>query len=257
MARKKKRDELNWDLMGEVVVITVNVGNYFLMHPAPIPEQSYVYTTHLRTERAEEFKEECAKKGWVPLDMEHLEPTEVLLEATMQSKHAKFLHVPLPEAKYIFYMDHKVEIDDWGVAQIMDQFEDDYVIMLGKEAKRSVYEEFTAAMNYDRYREQTSTIVRNFHKYEEGNPNGYVVPFYDLVPNMTYLVWNTQHPDFESLRQDLWEEFEELPHIMCQIMMFFFRHRWAGRIKEIWTGEFTDRLDASPPEGYLIGGKTY
>lgn len=261
MGKKKTREQLDWDVVEQTSVVTVNTGNWFQMHPAPLPGKSYVYTTHLKTDRAEEFIEECNRTGWIAVDIPHLEPTEVLLEGTMQSKHVKFLHVDLPETRYIFYMDHKVKVDDLGIAQVMDQFEDGYVIMLGKEAKRSVYHEFFAAMNYDRYREQILIILRNFHKYEEGNPYGYVVPFYDLVPNMTYLVWDTENPDFEELREDLWNEWQEFPHIMCQVMMFFFRKRWQAegrdRIKEIWTGEFTDRLNAFPPEGFLVGGKTY
>lgn len=253
----KSKEEINWDRVQELSVITVNTGNWFQMHNAPIPGRSYVYTTHLKTDRAQEFVEECERTGWIPVDIPELEPTTNLLEGTMQSKHVKFLHVDLPDTKYIFYMDHKVIVDELGVAQLLEEFEDEHVIMLGKEAKRSVYHEFMAAMNYDRYREQLVTIIRHTHKYEEGNIHGYVVPFYDLVPNMTYLFWNTQNEDFEALRQDLWNEFQEYPHIMCQITMFFFRYRWKHRIKEIWTGLYTDRLDAFPPEGFVVGGKTY
>jgi hypothetical protein len=258
MRKKIKRSEADWDKMDQLCVITVNTGNWFKMHQAALPGRSFVYTTHLKGNRADEFVAECDEKGWIPLDIPHLEPTENLLEGTMQSKHVKFLNVELPEGyKYIFYMDHKVMVNDLGIAQILNQFDDENVLMLGKEAKRSVYHEFMAAMNYDRYREQTVTILQNTHKYEEGNAHGYIIPFYDLVPNMTYLMWNVENEDFKELQQDLWNEFQEFPHIMCQMMMFFFRHRWSHRIKEIWTGEFTDLLDAFPPEGFLVGGKTY
>lgn len=261
MEQFKSREEVDWSRLDDLSIVTVNTGNWFQMHPAALPGKSYVYTTHLKTDRADEFRAECERTGWIPVDLPGLEPTENLIEGTLQSKHVKFMHIDQPKTKYIFYMDHKVLIDDLGIAQIMDEFEDDYVIMLGKEAKRSVYHEFMAAMNYDRYREQLETIIINTHKYEEGNRYGHVVPFYDIVPNMTYLVWNTHNEDFDLLREDLWREFEEFTHMLCQLMMFFFRHRWQrpgrNRIKEIWTGDFTDRLHAMPPEGFLVGGKTY
>lgn len=255
------------ELLNKTCIITGITGNFTVLNEALPGVDHYCLTTN----NTPAFKEECERKGWGHRHLEYLPHTENVAEASIQSKHIKFLmflnhgeHEDLfTNYDQILYHDHKFLFYDQdpfgkhGYWQLMQNGKGDgtQFVALGQEFF-SVFEEFFRCQGYDRYVEQRIKIRANIDHYAWRKTDLKGSKHYDgwryclerNSLNMSFLVWNNRLEGIDLFLHDLWEEQLKWDHAECQILFNLFYYDRKDIIYQISVDDMMEVFDRDCPE---------
>ena len=184
-------------------VVTCITGNFNKLHYTDI-EKAYVYTTL----KDDEFIDHASSQGW---DYKRLPffHSYNLREATRQSKYVKFLKYFEHETKYVIYVDHKYILKKEHIKPLIEQLGDD--AFLSFKNPSNIYKELYNSLSYSRYTNDLSEMVRSIKDHESDIDN--LELFYGGL-----IVYNTHHPEFQSIKSKMEEYVEKYKHVQDQLL---------------------------------------
>lgn len=218
--------------MNDLIAFTCLFGNGFQkLYPAPLANSSFVFTNN------KNIKSECEQKGWNYKYIDVKIPDFIkdnFQRFSLQSKYVKFLEVTkdFPELfnskKYALYFDHKFEVKENHIRDLLDIDAKGLIIRETPRFKNSVYEEIREAALQPRYRARINELnnwVKG--KLSEGYSSN------ARICNTGLILYNLKNQKVLNLCKEVYEATMQVLNPECQAIWCILSQRHKDHIKTI------------------------